>query len=166
MAVHVRARKAAGFTLIEFVITVVLIGIISALGTGLFVSPSGYSSGSARDQLVSSALLAQKMALANTGKTIVLVVDESANQWCFGVGEKDSDTKCDESDLSSVRTAERSGASLSIDGSPLNNGSRQVTFGGNGHLNSGKSVNMAFIGASSHKACISSLGFAYPQECQ
>lgn len=88
-AVHLKARYAFGFTLIELVITLVIIGVLSALGAGLFASPSAYSSVSARDQLVSSALLAQKMALANTCKTIVLVVEESEDEWRFVVRKED-----------------------------------------------------------------------------
>ena len=156
----------AGFTLVELVMTLVLIGIISALGIGLLSSPSAYSAGAARDQFVTSALLAQKRALANSGKTMVLVVDENTDEWSFCVGEENLATDCEEMTLASVRTAAREGASLSIDNSLLNNGSRTFRFGASGHLASATPVELQFDGTSTHNACISSLGFAYPQACQ
>ena len=162
------AQHALGFTLIELVITLVLIGILSTLGISLLASPGGYSASAARDQFVSTALLAQKHALANSGKTMVLVVDvdEDADEWSFCVGEEDPDVDCKDMPLASIRTAAREGASLSINNSPLNNGSRTFKFGASGHLANGVPVHLKFDGTSVHNACISSLGFPYTGSCK
>lgn len=151
-------RKSLGFTLVELVITLVLIGIISSLGIGLLASPGAYSAGAARDQFVSSALLAQKRALANSSGGTTLTVEQTSSQWLFQV--EHNGTSYPE------RSAEREGADLRIDGSLLGNETRDFEFDSQGHLSSGDNVSLEFDGTSAHAACISSLGFAYPQECQ
>ena len=148
-----------GFTLVELVITLVLIGILSALGIGLIASPGAYSAGAARDQFVSSALLAQKRALANTANSgTTLTIEQTDSQWLFRV--EHNGTSYPE------RSADRESADLRINGSLFGNGSLDFEFDSQGHLASGDNVRLEFDGTSVHEACISSLGFAYPQECQ
>lgn len=152
-------QRTQGFSLVEIVITLILLGILSALGVGLLVSPGAYSAGAARDQFVSSALLAQKRALANTGGSgTSLTIEQTSSQWLFQV--EHNGTSYPE------RSAEREGADLRIDGSLLGNDSRDFEFDSQGHLANGSNVSLEFDGTSVHEACISSLGFAYPQECQ
>lgn len=148
----------SGFTLVELVITLILVGILSALGIGLLASPSDYSPGAAQDQLISSALLAQKRALANTSGTTTLTLEQSDSAWVFRVDQNGTSYP--------ERKAAREGAELRIDGSSFGNGSRDFQFGPNGHLVSGGNIRFEFSSTSVHKACLSSLGFAYPRECQ
>lgn len=159
-----------GFTLVELVITLVLVGILSALGVGLLVSPSSYSAGAARDQFVSSALLAQKRALANSGsgESTVLRVRQigAGGDWVFEVSEEGADCGEQPEDCF-IRSAEREDATLTIDDTALTDGSsRGFEFNSKGHLASGDNVDLTFEGPSTHNACISSLGFTYPETCQ
>ena len=150
-----------GFTLVELVITLVLIGILSALGIGLLVSPGAYTAGAARDQFVSSALLAQKRALANAGEdeVVALTVEQTNREWIFTVTQDTAQYP--------ERRADRERATLTVNGSSLGDGdSRSFEFDRRGHLVAGNNVNLVFDGTSAHSACISSLGFAYPEACQ
>lgn len=153
------ARSAFGFTLIELVITLVLIGIISALGLGLLVSPGAYSAGAARDQFVSSALLAQKRALANSGSTdtVTLEIEENASEWLFRVSQGGTDYP--------ERSAAREGATLTVNGGAPGN-PETFEFDRQGRLVGGGDAELVFDGTSAHRACVSSLGFAYPEACQ
>ena len=156
---HAVSFRENGFTIVELVIVIILIGILSSLGIGLIVSPSAYSAGAARDQFVSSALLAQKRALANTDGTTTLTLEQTDSEWRFLV--PDNGTSYPE------RSAAREGAELEIGGSNLSNGSsRDFEFDARGHLTSDVNIEFVFDGTSEHKACLSSLGFAYPQGCQ
>ncbi|WP_295716824.1 type II secretion system protein [uncultured Halovibrio sp.] len=155
-----------GFTLIELVITLILVGIVSALGIGLLASPATYTAGAGRDQFVSSSLLAQKRALANTDTTIALTINESAGQWCFRVSTK-ADAGCSENQ-EGARTAAREGASLQNNpGTLYYRGSRRVNASDE-PVAAGSGVDLTFVpadGGAGHPACVSASGFAYPERC-
>ena len=56
--------NSLGFTLVEMVMVIILIGVISAIGIGLFARSSTFSPLLATQQLASATLLAQQAALA------------------------------------------------------------------------------------------------------
>lgn len=56
--------QANGFTLVELVMVMILIGVLSTLGIGLFTRSSAFSPLLATQQLQSATLLAQQAALA------------------------------------------------------------------------------------------------------
>ena len=58
------APMSSGFTLVELVMVIILIGVLSVLGIGLFTRSSAFSPLLATQQLQSAALLAQQAALA------------------------------------------------------------------------------------------------------
>ncbi|MYL27630.1 MULTISPECIES: pilus assembly FimT family protein [Halomonadaceae] len=159
-------RIQFGFTLVELIITLILIGAISALGIALLASPSAYSAGAARDQFISSALLAQKRALANTDATVALTITESAGQWCFRVSAK-GDAGCS-GNQRGARTAAREGASLQNNpGTLYYRGIRRVNASDE-PISAGSNIDLNFVpsgGGAGHPACISASGFAYPERC-
>jgi len=63
--------RSAGFTLVELVMVLVLIGVLSALGIGLFARSSAFSPLLATQQLASATLLAQQAALAGNPSNLV-----------------------------------------------------------------------------------------------
>lgn len=66
--------QANGFTLVELVMVMILIGVLSALGIGLFTRSSAFSPLLATQQLQSATLLAQQAALAGKSKSRVEIV--------------------------------------------------------------------------------------------
>ena len=155
-----------GFTLVELVIALVLVGILSALGVGLLVSPGAYSASAARDQFLSSALLAQKQALADTSTTYALSIRQYEDQWCFHVAAS-SDASCN-AGQEGARLAAREGATLQNNPGTLYFRSGQRVDAGGSPLPVGNSVNLTFTGANggnSHSVCVSSSGLAYAGSC-
>lgn len=142
-------KGSGGFTLVELVLVLVLVGILSALGIGLIASPGGYSAFSARDQFVSSVNLATKLALSRSGDddTIELRIEESGSQWRFIVDPGNR-----------VRTAERENATLTRPVSIL-------SYTPQGRLDAGAPLEFAFTGNSAHRACVLTSGFAYAGAC-
>ena len=55
-------RGSRGFTLVELITVIALIGVLSALGIGLFARSSAFSPLLATQQLASATLLAQQAA--------------------------------------------------------------------------------------------------------
>ncbi|WP_341581319.1 type II secretion system protein [Marinobacter metalliresistant] len=144
---------SSGFTLVELVMVIILIGVLSAVGVGLFASRSAFSPLLATQQLASATLLAQQAALAgNPANT--LTIEQNADRFRFIVGGGSG----------TPRTFEisREGASLSVAGGlPLT-----LTFDAKGAPATGASLQFTFSGDSTFRTCLSSLGAVYAGSCQ
>jgi len=146
-----------GFTLIELVTVIVLIGILSALGIGLLASPGGYSASLARDQFVSTALLAQKHALAaGPSVTVSLSLGRNNEGLTFKVTHHFED---EPPNIVVERPVDGSGLEV-------NPGSLSLDYDSTGSLSGSVPQDVTFTSGSSHKVCISSLGFPYTGSCQ
>lgn len=147
------APRSSGFTLVELVMVIILIGVLSALGVGLFAGRSAFSPLLATQQLASATLLAQQAALAgNVADT--LTIEEGGSKFRFIVG----------AGTSASRTFElpREGTSLSVAGGlPLT-----ITFNSDGAPDSGANFQFSFTGDSTFDTCVSSLGAVYRGSCQ
>ena len=148
-----KAPSQSGFTLVELITVLILIGVLSALGVGLFASRSAFSPLLATQQLASATLLAQQGALAgNPANT--LTIEQGADTFRFIVGAGSGN----------ARTFEiaREGTSLSAPGGlPLT-----LTFDNKGAPSGGDNLPFTFSGDSTFQTCISSLGAVYAGSCQ
>lgn len=149
----VNPRAVAGFTLVELVMVIILIGVISALGIGLFANKSAFSPLLATQQLASATSLAQQAALAgNPAGT--LQIDQDSSEFTFTVGAGSGNPR--------VITLPREGTTLSVAGGlPLN-----LTFNEFGAPTSGANLSLTFSGDASFQTCLSSLGAVYRGACQ
>lgn len=148
------APMSSGFTLVELVMVIILIGVLSALGIGLFAGRSAFSPLLATQQLASATLLAQQAALAgNPANT--LTIERDSNVFRFVVG----------SGSGNERTFEVSheGATLSVAGNTL---PLTVTFNTKGAPSAGNNLQFSFSGESTFQTCLSSLGAVYAGSCQ
>ncbi len=146
------APRASGFTLVELVMVIILIGVLSALGIGLFASRSAFSPLLATQQLASATLLAQQAALAgNPAGTVT--IEQTADDFVFTVGAGTANAR--------AFSLERAGTSLGGASLPLT-----LSFDRDGTLVSGSNVALTFTGDSTYQTCISSLGAVYRGTCQ
>jgi len=150
-------KSETGFTLIELVMVIVLIGIMSYGAASLFASRDAYSGFIAKDQLISSALLAQQVALgmsATPNPVSLSVGIDGSDQWAFVL------TKVGEPAI--TVTQDPSGSSLVIDGVTITTGSSQLfTWDSNANLSSGNNHEVRFVGDTTYRVCFSSAGYAY-----
>lgn len=148
------APRSSGFTLVELVMVIILIGVLSALGVGLFAGRSAFSPLLATQQLASATLLAQQAALAgNVADT--LTIEEGGSKFRFIVG----------AGTSASRTFElpREGTSLSVAGGSL---PLTITFNPGGAPDTGANLDFTLSGDSTYQICLSSLGAVYRGSCQ
>lgn len=150
----------SGFTIIELIMVIVLIGILSVSARSLFFSRDSYAGFLARDQLVSAALLAQQQALGMSAvnNPVTLVVANTGTDWTFTVSKSGA--------LTTYTSTQESGAStLSIDGTTLASGASQsFTWNGQGNMSGNNGHEFLFSGEYSWRACLSASGYAWASE--
>lgn len=146
-------RVMAGFTLVELVMVMVLVGVISALGVGLFTGRSAFSPLLAAQQLASATTLAQQAALAgNPANT--LTISETSDTFRFTVGAATGHPR--------VFEIAREGASLAVVGGLPHT----LSFDTSGAPTGGTNTQFTVAGQSNYPICLSSLGAVYPGTCQ
>ncbi|ARU54820.1 MAG: prepilin-type N-terminal cleavage/methylation domain-containing protein [Pseudomonadales bacterium] len=153
--------KSSGFTLVELVIVLVVVGILSVTAMGLFASRADFSASLAKDQFIASLLTAQQRALAHHSSSPVLfTVLQSADgsDWILTVSQG--------TESFTEKTIERAGAVLQIGGVTLaDGGNRVVSFSGSGETLEGSDLTWRFTGESTHQFCLGEAGFAYSGAC-
>lgn len=149
-----------GFTIIELIMVIVLIGILSVGARSLFFSRDSYAGFLARDQLVSAALLAQQQALGMSAVTdpVTLVVANTGTDWTFTVTKSGG--------VRSYLFTQESGAStLTVDGTALASGASQTfTWDGQGNMSNNTGHVFLFAGEYSWRACLSASGYAWASD--
>lgn len=150
-----------GFTLIELVMVIVLLGILSFGAVSLFASRDAYAGYIAKSQFISSALLAQQVALgmSATNDPVNLVIERDTNDvWNFTLTKASGG-------LSRTTSQDSSGTSLIIDGVTLTQGaSRTFTWDSKANLTDGLNHEIRFAGTSNYRVCLSSSGYAYESQ--
>lgn len=149
--------KQTGFTLIELVMVIVLLGILSYGASGLFASKSSYAEFVAKEQFIAQSLLAQQMAfgMSATPNPVSLQIQRSASGATSFILLKVGQPALTE-------TLDESLNSPLVDGSALANGSN-VTFTWNsqGELADNINHSVSFVGDRSYRVCLSASGYVY-----
>jgi len=82
-------RDSGGFTVVELIAVMVLLGILAATATSRMVSGSAYAPALVAQQLLAVGRLAQQTAMARQDATISIDVDQDAGDWRFRVQVND-----------------------------------------------------------------------------
>ncbi|GHD48980.1 pilus assembly FimT family protein [Marinobacter persicus] len=153
-------RRCGGFTIIELIMVIILIGVLSALGIGLFARSSAFSPLLATQQLQSATLLAQQAALAGKYKPFVAIQGDTF--WAQ-YEKREPGESCEEKDDACVIQSfslKRDDFDVSVTPDPEANG--RIYFDNLGGIDDKLSRTIGVTGdTSSFKFCISSLGAVY-----
>lgn len=78
-----------GFTLIELIIVIVLISILSAVGIGLFSSPSQYTPSLASEAWINQLRYSQRQSFLKSQLTqpLLLTISRTSNVWRFSLSQ-------------------------------------------------------------------------------
>ncbi|PVY70320.1 MSHA pilin protein MshC [Tamilnaduibacter salinus] len=139
-----------GFTLVELIMVLILIGVLAALGIGLFANRAGFTPLLATQQLASAVSLAQQAALAgNAGDSVA--ISQSGDELTFTVGAGTA--------AETVFSLPREGVTVS--------GPASLAFQKTGALASNTNETLTFSGDGiTYTTCVSSLGAVYRGGCQ
>ena len=154
-------KQQSGFTLIELVMVIVLIGILSYGAASLYSSRDGFAGFIAQDQLIASGLLAQQVAMGMSATTnpVSLIVERRASDdfWVFSL------TKTGHNSI--VFSQDSSGNSISVDGTTLSSGaSHTFTWNSNASLSDGANHAVQFVGVNTFRVCFSASGYVYESQ--
>lgn len=163
-------EKTNGFTLIELISVILILGILSVSATGLFSSKQDVEENVLKNQLISSLRVSQQLALSRQDLTttvpVTLAISQSSGSWQFNVWEMDSssagavsfETASIERDITNLRFSTNVATACSA---LTNSNSYTITFDGDGNLLSSTQLKICVVGNQTSQICISSLGFAY-----
>ncbi|MFT5722325.1 MAG: MSHA pilin protein MshC [Motiliproteus sp.] len=151
--------RAAGFTIIELVVVIALLGILSTAAFSRFSDTQSYHDQQLRDQLISIARVAQQSALNRHGQQVTLQLSRP-DDWLLEVMVEIEGTgllslKRQEVAASAARLFDPVGQEIN-DATPY-----EVQYDNLGNLASGAVSNLNFNDASAHVFCISLAGYAY-----
>jgi prepilin-type N-terminal cleavage/methylation domain-containing protein len=146
-----------GFTLIELVMVIVLLGILSLGASSLFTSKSSYAEFIAKEQLIAQGLLAQQIAfgMSAASNPVSLSINRAAGgETSFTL------TKVGQTPLTEVLDSSLN--SPLVDGAALaNGGSATFTWNSKAELSDNSNHSVTFVGDTNYRVCFSASGYVY-----
>ena len=163
--------KSTGFTIVELVLTLVLVGIVAAIGIGRLTSRDSYEVKAVADQILAHAHLAQRVALGrhafSSGVPVntTLSLNRSGNQVLSSVSQANYQPEQAELDARTVTVrVKTSGTNVCGGGQTLSSGSFALTYDQAG--DTGSNTLICVAGNYTVPICITRLGYAYEGECE
>ena len=144
----------AGFTLVELILVIALLGILSAVAISQFGSTQTYHDLQLKDQLISIARVAQQTALNRHDQVVTFEVSRPSD-WLLEVKANGVGLKRQQIEASAARL-------FAPGGSEINSATPYVVGYDNlGNLNTVSLANVSFSDATGHLLCITAAGYAY-----
>ncbi len=157
--------KQRGFTLIELVTVIILLGILSTFAISRFPSTQSYSTTIIKNQLLASARLAQQTSLsrASSAVNVTLIVSEVAGQWNLNVAGGEGINFSAQVERGSEQV--RFGSNLVAACSALAAAPVTITFDGDGNRIPFQNLRVCIDSTRDLELCISPSGYAYEGSC-
>ena len=169
-------RSARGFTIVELIAVLLLLGILAATATSRMVGGNAYAPALVTEQLIALGRFAQQTALSRQDAAVSLDVDQSAGDWRFRVRVDDGvatiTAREERAEIRNTSVVVANGALTASLGAaaPLH-----LAFDGLGSLASGSiaatnldpslGVGIGASGDTTSTVCIGSTGHAYRGNC-
>ncbi|MEH6470158.1 MAG: type II secretion system protein [Halopseudomonas sp.] len=146
-------NRASGFTIVELIVVIALLGILSAVAISQFGNTQTYHDLQLKDQLISVARVAQQTALNRHDQTVTLEVSRPSG-WLFEVKAQGLSLKQQRVESSAAKLFDPDGAEINSSTPYI------VSYDNLGNLASGAVANLGFD-ASGAIVCISLAGYPY-----
>lgn len=157
--------KQEGFTLIELIMVIILLGVLSVFTMSRFSSGQSYSASIVKNQLLAALRLSQQTALSrsSSGANVVLTLTSSGGNWSFVTsgGSGQSFTSEIEAGTEQIRF----GTDFSAACSALSILPLSISFDGDGNRLPQSNLRMCIDSDIDYELCISSSGYSYEGAC-
>ncbi|PIE44077.1 MAG: hypothetical protein CSA50_02095 [Gammaproteobacteria bacterium] len=160
-----------GFTLIELIAVIIILGILSRVPIGLFATTDSVEANIVKNQLLASLRSAQQLALSRQNLTatgsVAMNMNLVSGNWVFSTTYHDA-TSPDAVTFDVVEIKNRN-TTLRYSSSHFSGGctamaaatSLTVEFDGNGNVKTGDRLRICIVGDQAINVCVASSGFAY-----
>ncbi|PPK51812.1 pilus assembly FimT family protein [Marinobacter persicus] len=155
-------RDCYGFTLIELITVIILIGVLSALGIGLFARSSAFSPMLVTQQLASATLLAQQAALAGQPNASVRIEHPAGSEPVFRAQFDPDGPGSTPPFILQEFTLPTGGVSITVNGNAT---PQSIDFDKLGRPADRTNRDISISGDSNFQVCVSSLGAVYGGVC-
>lgn len=157
--------KYQGFTLIELIMVIILLGVLSVFAVSRFPSKQPFSTVIINNQLLASARLAQQTSLsrASSAANITLTVSENSGEWNLAIASGGNTLFLTQVEQGSESI--RFGTSLTGSCSSLATAPFTVTFDGDGNRIPFQNLRVCVDSDTDLELCISPSGYAYEGTC-
>ncbi len=162
-------RQDAGFTIVELVMVILLIGILSVSAIPLFSSKDSFSTRIASEQLVSQFQLAQRVALGMSAQAspVSLAIRADSDTWYFSVTKVGLDPAMASGQETYTVDVEYGNANLSVDGASLSAGNtRTFAWDSAANLSPYQNHEIRIQAERAYLICLSATGYAYIAEAR
>jgi MSHA pilin protein MshC len=154
-----------GFTLIELITVIILLGILSAFAISRFPSSQSYSTTIIKNQLIASARLAQQTSLSRSSpaENVILNVSLIAGVWNLVVSGAGGNSYSAQIDRGGEQI--RFGTNLTTACSTLAAAPLTISFDGDGNRTPNQNLRICIDSDVDYELCISPSGYAYEGTC-
>jgi len=158
-------KSQQGFTLIELITVIILLGILSAFAISRFPSSQSYSTTIIKNQFIASARLAQQTSLARSSTTsnVTLSISEVSEEWNLVIAGAGGDSNTAKVDKGNEQI--RFGTNLVSACSALTASPLTLVFDGDGNRIPRQNLRVCIDSDIDYELCISPSGYAYEGTC-
>jgi MSHA pilin protein MshC len=161
-------NKQKGFTLIELIMVIILLGVLSVFAMSRFSSGQAYSGTIIKNQFLASARLAQQTSLSRSSPNISnsnvkLNVSIVAGDWSLVVSGSGGASYAATADRGTEQV--RFGSNLTVACSSLTLAPLEVVFDGDGNRIPMQNLRVCIDSDIDYELCISPSGYAYEGTC-
>lgn len=157
--------KQKGFTLIELIMVIILLGVLSVFAMSRFSSGQSYSSVITKNQLLASLRLTQQTALsrASSSENVLLTITSSGGYWSFVTSGGNGNSFS--SRIESSNEQIHFGTTLTGSCSSLSTLPLVLSFDGDGNRIPQSNLRVCVDSVIDYELCISASGYAYEGGC-